>query len=166
MIEKLFKHDQLILIKLNKSFRCSFFNFLMPKVTYLGSVQFSILLSIFAIINISSPQRLLLSLICSSILCHIIKVSVCRVRPFLIIKDLYIEKIGIDKYSFPSGHTTAAFSIATSFCFLQPHFSVLYIFLAVIVGFSRLYLGVHYITDVFIGMFIGIVTSYILNIIM
>lgn len=166
MIEKLFEHDQLILVKLNRSFRCSFFNFLMPKVTYLGSVQFCILLSILAILSMTSPQKLLLSVICSSILCHIIKVSVCRVRPFLIIKDLYIEKIGIDKYSFPSGHTTAAFSIATSFCFLHPHFSVLYISLAVIVGFSRLYLGVHYITDVFIGMLIGTVTSYILNVIM
>ncbi|GFP73976.1 phosphatase PAP2 family protein [Clostridium fungisolvens] len=164
MIEKILAQDQLILIKVNKSFRCSFFNFLMPKLTYLGSVQFCILLSIFAIININSPQKLLISLICSTIICHIIKVSVCRLRPFLVIKDLYINKIGIDRYSFPSGHTTAAFSIATSFCFISPHFSVIYISMAVIVGFSRLYLGVHYITDVFIGMLIGTVITYLLNV--
>ncbi|WP_206872159.1 phosphatase PAP2 family protein [Clostridium zeae] len=166
MIEKLFQQDQLILIKVNKSFRCGFFNFLMPKLTYLGSVQFCILLSIFAIINIDSSQNLLISLLCSAIICHIVKISVCRVRPFLVIKDLYTNKIGIDRYSFPSGHTTAAFSIATSFCFLLPHFSVLYIFLAVIVGFSRLYLGVHYITDVFIGMLIGTVITFLLNVYM
>ncbi|WP_427847074.1 phosphatase PAP2 family protein [Clostridium folliculivorans] len=48
--------------------------------------------------------------------------------------------------------------------FLLLHFSVLYISLAVIVRFSTLYLGLHYIMDVFIGILIGTLITCPLNV--
>lgn len=163
MLEKVLAHDELILIKINKGLRCSLFNFLMPKATYLGSIQFCICISVISIFVVKSPLKIILPLIVSALICNLIKFIVGRTRPFLVIKDLYINKIGIDKYSFPSGHTTAAFSLATSFCFLIPHLAILFILLALIVAFSRLYLGVHYVTDVSIGMIIGVLINFLIN---
>ncbi|WDC85721.1 phosphatase PAP2 family protein [Caloramator sp. mosi_1] len=64
-------------------------------------------------------------------------------------------------YSFPSGHTTAAFSIFTTLAFFFPYLSVLFISLALLVGLSRIYLGVHYPTDVAAGILIGSLFSYL-----
>ena len=62
-------------------------------------------------------------------------------------------------YSFPSGHTTSSFSIAMSFALHSVTFALLLIPLAILVGISRMYLGLHYPTDVLFGGFLGSVTS-------
>ena len=63
--------------------------------------------------------------------------------------------------SFPSGHTTAAFEMAIGMMLVVKHKSVKWIFpvLAVGVGASRLYLMVHYPTDVIAGMCAGIIAG-------
>ncbi len=66
-------------------------------------------------------------------------------------------------YSFPSGHTTISFAVATVICMMSDsHKSkIAAVFLAIVIAFSRLYLGVHYPTDVLAGMVIGIVIAVI-----
>jgi len=56
-------------------------------------------------------------------------------------------------YSFPSGHTSASFAIATTIAFNMPRLSIVAFILAFAIGISRIYLGVHYPTDVMAGMF-------------
>lgn len=92
----------------------------------------------------------------------IIKHAVKRVRPCHSLED---DEQLIKKpkyYSFPSGHTASSFSVVSVVTFSQcPFYVIVPIFLvASIIGFSRVYLRVHYLTDVVVGFFLGIVCGF------
>lgn len=86
-----------------------------------------------------------------------IKPLVARVRPYEYDgRDiaLIIEKL--DDYSFPSGHTLAAFEAATVLMIRdRKHFGIAALVLAVLIAMSRLYLYVHYPSDVIGGAILG-----------
>ena len=87
----------------------------------------------------------------------IIKHIVKRVRPCHTLDD---DEQLIDRprfYSFPSGHTTASFAmvgVALMRCKVITFMSIL--MLAMLIAFSRIYLRVHYLTDVIAGMILGL----------
>jgi undecaprenyl-diphosphatase len=64
-----------------------------------------------------------------------------------------------DLFSFPSGHTAAAFVIATLLSDVFPSLTIPAYLWALSVGVSRMYLGVHYPTDVLAGLLIGILSA-------
>lgn len=89
-----------------------------------------------------------------------LKYLVKRPRPFRTLNSVYISDTSAieGSYSFPSGHSSASFSIATSLTLSYPDEPVLIAGLytyAVITSLGRIYSGVHYPTDVFAGMVIG-----------
>lgn len=156
--------DEYILRIFNRSIKCKPLDFLMPAATYMGSTFFVTLFCIITTFT-SNPNihsagiKSTVALIVSGIISHFLKVSISRIRPFLKLENLNIKKIGIDKYSFPSGHTTAAFSLSVMMSLCFPVHSIVYILLACIVGISRMYLGVHYPSDVLAGTLIGTLSS-------
>lgn len=58
--------------------------------------------------------------------------------------------------SFPSGHTTASFACATVICFFEFPLGILAFVFAILMGISRLYLFVHYLSDVLMATLLGI----------
>jgi undecaprenyl-diphosphatase len=59
-------------------------------------------------------------------------------------------------YSFPSGHATVSFACATTLALAVPRLSIPLYTLAVLISFSRVYVGVHYPLDVLAGAILGI----------
>lgn len=85
-----------------------------------------------------------------------LKYSIQRPRPYDTYPDIIPHKTE-DSYSMPSGHTSLAFSMATSVSLQYKKWYVVapaYIY-AGAVGYSRMYLGVHYPSDVVVGALVG-----------
>jgi membrane-associated phospholipid phosphatase len=100
------------------------------------------------------------------------KYTVKRDRPFVAYPDDFADKTGhdySDSYSFPSGHSTTAFAVATSLSLDYPKWYVIvpsYAY-AGTVAYSRMHLGVHYPSDVLTGALIGsgcaVLSHYVSN---
>jgi len=65
--------------------------------------------------------------------------------------------------SFPSAHTANAFAFATTLSSYHRKFTVAMFAWALLVGFSRIYLGLHYFTDVIGGAILGIIVSLVVT---
>ena len=87
----------------------------------------------------------------------IIKQLVGRTRPWLILVGLVPLVAESDPNSFPSGHTSASFAAATAFFHTLPRrwMRVTAVVMAAVMGLSRLYVGVHFPSDVLCGALVG-----------
>lgn len=158
--------DKSIFYFLNTRLNCKIFNRLMPLFTELGGVVFSLLLPILLIIINNRASRnigfeILFSMALSQVVVQILKRSLTRERPYNILKDINTFDIILKDYSFPSGHTTAAFITAVHLLIYLPQLTTIFLLIAMLVGVSRIYLAVHYPSDVLVGVIVGVSTSIV-----
>lgn len=85
------------------------------------------------------------------ILKHLFK----RHRPFEVMTNAHYSLTPSDKFSLPSGHSAAAFLMATLIAVFYPMFIDIVFVWAILVGISRVMLGVHYPTDIVAGALLG-----------
>ena len=84
-----------------------------------------------------------------------------RTRPFDVNTAVEIIIKKPSSYSFPSGHTAQAFTTAFAFLFAKSKFTKPMFVFAFIMAFTRLYLYVHYPTDILGGIVCGLMSGYI-----
>jgi undecaprenyl-diphosphatase len=93
------------------------------------------------------------------LLYHLLKQSMKRDRPCEGIVDVQFRVRPPDQFSFPSGHTASAFLMMTLLTNFFPVLRIPTLLWASTVGIARVYLGVHYPTDVLAGAILGIFTA-------
>ncbi|QRN86715.1 phosphatase PAP2 family protein [Clostridia bacterium] len=160
--------ELMILDFIQLTMRNAFFDQFWSAITRLGNVG-AIWIAISIILLISPKTRSLgivctLSLLSSVFLTNIVlKNLVGRMRPFYLV-DLPLLIKAPSGYSFPSGHASSSFAIAFVFlrnktCLGRVKLYRYVMLLAGMVAFSRLYLYVHYPSDVLSGVLIGYISS-------
>ncbi len=139
---------------------------LMPLVTLLGDhgVPSILLALILLIIKKTRKEGVSLgfALISTLISCNLVlKPLGGRIRPYDLVEGLDILIPTLSDFSFPSGHTTVAFATAMVLSHYHKSLSWIFWILATLIGFSRLYLYVHFPTDVLFGVMLGIVCGLV-----
>jgi undecaprenyl-diphosphatase len=133
-------------------------NALMKSITHLGSLSFAVALPLSLILFGSAELKPLgfniaLVLSASQAIVHILKRIVQRPRPFTALN--WAKAINHPRdFSFPSGHTAAAFALALVIAKSIPQLALPGLILACLVAVSRVYLGVHYPSDCLVGFLI------------
>lgn len=93
----------------------------------------------------------------------ILKIIFKRIRP---IEHIYNDNVvPMDRYSFPSGHAAASFSLSIILIYFFPHLTILFILIAVFISISRVYLLFHYLIDILAGAILGIFTGFFTHLI-
>ena len=102
------------------------------------------------------------ALVLEAIPCNLIlKPLVARARPFTVNPAVELLITKPTDFSFPSGHTSASFAVVSALFFRKERLWIPAGILAALIAFSRLYLYVHYPTDVLAGALVGILAGWI-----
>ena len=157
--------ESAILLWIQNNLRCGFLTPVMRVITTLGNggafwIVLTLLLLIFRRtrrMGVYCAASMLLTLLVVN-LC--IKPLAARTRPYELIQGLEILVSRPHDYSFPSGHSANSLTCAWTIFRLAPKkYGVPALIFAVLIALSRLYVGVHYPTDVLVGAAIGVLLS-------
>lgn len=150
---------------IQKHFQSSFMTACMKIATMLGEGGIFFIACTLILLLIPKTRKtgiyLAVSLAIEALFCNVlIKPMVARVRPYDVRTDVTILVRKPSDYSFPSGHTGAAFAVAGALLFSKNRYYIEALILAVLIGMSRLYFYVHYPTDVLTGALLGLVSGW------
>lgn len=165
MLEIIQRFDTLILEFIN-TIHNSVLDNIMVFITRLGDAGF-IWIVIGILLIISKKYRkvgliLALALIIQSILGEgVIKNIVQRDRPFLIMENIELLIKAPTSFSFPSGHTAASITSGIVLVYFFGKKGLPFLLLGLLIAFSRIYLLVHYPSDVIGGVLLGCFSAYV-----
>lgn len=159
--------DMAILDFVQTYLRCDFLDMAMPVITWLGNggilwIICSLLLTAYPgtrKAGIAMAVSLVLEVLCCNVM---LKPFVARVRPCDVNTTVQLLIPHPEGFSFPSGHTGASFAAALFFG--KNRMGVPAFIMAALIGFSRIYLYVHYPADVLAGALLGIMLGWLGNV--
>ncbi|MTH54475.1 phosphatase PAP2 family protein [Bacillus mangrovi] len=167
LIANMYDFECRLFRSLNRHFDRRFLNLYFRNITHAGGATLTIMMCLALIVFTQGPVRWVaaasaVSLAISHIPVAFVKKMYPRKRPYLALLETKCPANPLEDHSFPSGHTTAIFSVIIPFLLFMPGLAVLLIPLGVSVGLSRIYLGLHYPSDVLAGCLLGTSTSILI----
>ena len=152
--------EYVILDFIRNNMSCSFLDYSMQGISFLANVGWIWIVSAVVLLIIPKTRKIGLAVACalifSLIICNItIKPIIARVRPYDLREGIELIIARPTDFSFPSGHTSISFAGAIPMFLLNKRLGIPAIILATLIAFSRLYLYVHFPTDVLGGMIVG-----------
>ena len=165
--------DLPILDWIAETLHCGFLDFLMPLITVLGNAGIFWIAVAVVLLFIPKYRKIGLgmgaALIIGLLVCNVtLKPLIARPRPY----DYQLTHFGKTielliarphDFSFPSGHTLASFEGATVLLIGNKKLGIPAMILACLIAFSRIYLYVHYPTDVLVSVILGIAFGFLGN---
>lgn len=158
--------DVYIFYIINQTLQNPFFNFLMPIITNFGHYLVWIVICVFLAIFGGEKGRnvaliLFIAVILGYLISEFLKYIVMRPRPYMVLQGVHQigtinhQMVTINNSSFPSGHATEIF-IGCVILGKKYGYMIFLVLLAIIISFSRIYIGVHYPSDVIAGALLGV----------
>ena len=163
--------DLPILEWIQANLQCAFLDTVMPIITLFG--EGGVFWIAWAVILLFIPKTrkcgisMLIALILGLLVCNVtLKPLIQRIRPY----DLQEQAFGVyinlliarqHDFSFPSGHTIASFEASVALLKHSKKMGIPALIIAILVSFSRLYLYVHYPTDVLVSVVLGTIFAFV-----
>lgn len=174
MLEQLQELDEQILFFIQGNWRNPVLDQVMVLITSLGNTGF-LWICIAAILLFSKRRQksgvVLMSAIFIAMFLgdEVLKPLIGRVRPCYQFPEVELLITKVSSFSFPSGHTMVGFASATVLLYYYRKVGIIAYIIASLIAFSRLYLFVHYPSDILGGHILGIITAltaiFVLNLI-
>jgi undecaprenyl-diphosphatase len=167
MLNNIQRIDEYILFYIQAHLRNPALDQAMVFITFLGNAGFLWFVIAILLLLQKRYQKCGIALLCTIFLSmllgdNLLKPLFGRLRPCNKFPEITLLLRRIHSPSFPSGHTMVAFASATVLCFYHRRLGLAGLIMAALIAFSRLYLFVHYPTDILGGILFGCITSLIL----
>jgi membrane-associated phospholipid phosphatase len=150
------------------SYHTNFLTTSFIRFTYLGDGFFCVGVGLLLFIFKQRYLALMVlsSYIISGIIAQVLKYFIIEARPAVFLKEstyqYFINDVTLHNlHSFPSGHSVSTFAMAAvlSFYLKNKNYSMLFLAIAILIGYSRIYLAQHFLDDVLSGALIGFVSA-------
>lgn len=153
-------------------FRCEFLDNFLPIFTHIADATVWIILCLILLCIPKTRKAgcyMAVALLLGVLVCNVIlKPLVARIRPWDYIATVHRDRFGVrllvaklSDYSFPSGHAIASAEGSVALLFWKKRIGIPAVIVGTVVSFSRLYLFVHYPTDVIAGLILGTINAII-----
>jgi len=169
LLQNITQLDTALFYFLNVKLQNGFFDFLMPILTNLDYWRIPLGLGVILLFVFGKKKGriavilLVLGITLSDQVCNnLIKPLVGRIRPCNVLENIHLLVNCTKSYSFPSSHAMNMFTGVTLLSYSYRKIRVILFIMAILVSYSRIYVGVHYPFDVLAGAILGVFCAFVI----
>jgi undecaprenyl-diphosphatase len=169
LLENLIQFDTALFYFFNTGLQNGFFDFLLPILTNLDYWRIPLGLMVISLLIFGKKKGritvllLVLGIALSDQLCNnVLKPLIQRIRPCNVLENVNLLVNCTKAYSFPSSHAMNIFTGCLLLSYSYRRIKVIFLVIALLVSYSRIYVGVHYPFDVLAGVILGIFCAFVI----